>query len=119
MVEKRGIYMVLVGKPEAKRPLGRPRHRWEDDIKMDLQEVRCGGMDCIKLAQDWDRWHICECSNKLLGSIKRTNIYRSIQTVSNISSMQNNLNADKSDMSANMNEKDHFGRPRCKERGCH
>ena len=46
----------LVGKPEGKRPLGRPRCRWEDNIKMDLQEVGCGGMDWIELAQDWDRW---------------------------------------------------------------
>ena len=47
---------VLVGKPEGKRPLGRPRRRWEDNIKMDLQEVGCGGMDWIELAQDRDRW---------------------------------------------------------------
>ena len=46
---------VLVGRPERKRPLGRPRHRWEDNIKMDLQEVGCGGMDWIKLAVDRDR----------------------------------------------------------------
>ena len=45
----------LVGKPEVKRPLGRPRHRWEGNIKMDLQEVGCGGMDWIELAQDRDR----------------------------------------------------------------
>ena len=45
-----------MGKPEGKRPLGRPRIRWEDNIKMDLQEVGCGGMDCIELAQDKDRW---------------------------------------------------------------
>ena len=45
-----------MGKPEGKRPLGRPRCRWEDNIKMDLQEVGCGGMDWIKLAQDRDRW---------------------------------------------------------------
>ena len=45
MVERRGVYSVLVRKPEGKRPLGRPRHRWEDNIKMDLQEVGCGGMD--------------------------------------------------------------------------
>ena len=45
-----------MGKPEGKRPLGRPRHRWEDNIKMDLQEVGCGGMDLIELAQDRDRW---------------------------------------------------------------
>ena len=56
MVERRGIHRVLVGKPEGKRSLGRPRHRWEDNIKMDLQEVGCGGMDWVKLAHDRDRW---------------------------------------------------------------
>jgi len=56
MREERGVYRVLVGKPEGKIPLGRPRHRWEDNIKMDLQEVGCGGMDWIELAQDRDRW---------------------------------------------------------------
>jgi len=56
MRERRGVYMVSVGKPEGKRPLGRPRCKWEDNIKMDLQEVRCGGMDWIKLAQDRDWW---------------------------------------------------------------
>jgi len=45
-----------VGKPEGKRPLGRPRRRWEDNIKMDLKEVGCGGLDWIELAQDRDRW---------------------------------------------------------------
>ena len=45
-----------MGKPERKRPLGRPRHSWEDNIKMDLQEVGCGGMEWIELAQDMDRW---------------------------------------------------------------
>jgi len=54
--ERRGVYRVLVGKPEGKRPLGRPRRRWEDNIKMDLQEVGCGGMDWIELAEDRDRW---------------------------------------------------------------
>ena len=49
-----GVYRVLVGKPEGKRPLGRPR--WEDNLKMDLQEVDCGGMDWIELAKDRDRW---------------------------------------------------------------
>ena len=56
MGEGIGVYRVLVGKPEGKRPLGRPRCRWEDNIKMDLQKVGCGGMDWIKLAQDRDRW---------------------------------------------------------------
>jgi hypothetical protein len=48
--------MVLVGKPEGKRPLRRPRRRWEDNIKMDLQEVGCGLLDWIELVQDRDRW---------------------------------------------------------------
>jgi len=56
MGERRGIYRVLVGKPEGKRPLGRPRRRWEDNIKMDLREVGCGGLDWIELAEDRDRW---------------------------------------------------------------
>jgi len=56
MGEGRGVYRVLVRKPEGKRPLGRPRRRWVDNIKMDLQEVGCGGMDWIELAQDRDRW---------------------------------------------------------------
>ena len=56
MGESRGVYRVLVGKPEIKRPLGRPRHRWEDNIEMDLQEVGCGGVDWIELVQDRDRW---------------------------------------------------------------
>jgi len=56
MGEGRGMYRVLVRKPEGKRPLGRPRRRWEDNIKMDLQEVGCGGMDWIELAPDRDRW---------------------------------------------------------------
>ena len=51
-----GAYRVLVGKPEGQRPLGRPGHRWEDNIKMDLQEVRCRGMDWFDVAQDRKRW---------------------------------------------------------------
>jgi hypothetical protein len=56
MGEWRGVYMVLVGKSEGKRPLGTPGHRWEDNIRMDLQEVGCGCEDWIGLAQDRDRW---------------------------------------------------------------
>ena len=50
------MYRVLMGNPEGKRPLGRPRRKWEDNIKMDLQEVRCGVMNWIEPAQDRDRW---------------------------------------------------------------
>jgi len=55
MGEKRSVYRVFVGKTERKRPLGRPRRRWEDDIKIDLHEIGYGGMDWIELAQDRDR----------------------------------------------------------------
>jgi hypothetical protein len=54
--EDRGVHRVLVGKPEGKKPLGRPRRRWEDNIKMDLQVVEGGGGDWMELAQDRDRW---------------------------------------------------------------
>ena len=53
---RRGVYRVLMGKPEGNRPLGRSRRRWEHNIKMGIQEVGCGGMDWIELAQDRDRW---------------------------------------------------------------
>ena len=56
MGEGRGVYGVLVGKPEGKKPLGRTRCRWENNIKLDLQEVGCGDMDWIELAQDRDSW---------------------------------------------------------------
>jgi len=56
MGEERVVYRVLVGKPEGRRPLGRPRRRWVNDIMMDLQEVGCGYMVWIGLAQDGDRW---------------------------------------------------------------
>ena len=56
MGEGRGVHKVLVGKPEGKRPLGIPRRRWEDNIKMDLEEVRRGCGDWMELAQDRDRW---------------------------------------------------------------
>ena len=54
--ERRGVYKVFVGKSEEKRPLGRQKRRWEDNIKTDLQEVGCGGVKWIELAQDRDRW---------------------------------------------------------------
>jgi hypothetical protein len=56
MVEGRVVNSVLVGKPEVKRPLGRPRRRWEDNVRMDLEEVGCGCDEWIGLAQDRDRW---------------------------------------------------------------
>jgi hypothetical protein len=56
MGEERGVHRVLVGKPERKRPLGRPRRRWVDNIKSDFQEVGGGGVDWVELAQDRDRW---------------------------------------------------------------
>ena len=56
MTERRGVHEVLVGKPEGKRPLGRRRHRWEDNIKMGLEEVGRGCGDWMELAQDRDRW---------------------------------------------------------------
>jgi hypothetical protein len=66
MGHKRGTYRVLVGRSEGKRQLGRPGHRWEDNIKFDLQEVGWGGMDWIDLAEDRDRW----CAFVNVGSIK-------------------------------------------------
>jgi len=62
MGERRDVYRVLVGKSEGKRPLGRPRRGWEDNIKMDLQEVDCGSMEWIELTQDRDRWRALVCA---------------------------------------------------------
>ena len=59
MGERRGVYRVLVGKPEGRRPLVRPRLSWEDNIKMVLREMGCGGMDWFELTQDRDRWWAC------------------------------------------------------------
>jgi hypothetical protein len=56
MGDRRGVYRVLVGKPEGKRPLGRLKRKWEDNIKMDLQEVGCEGLEWIELAEDLDSW---------------------------------------------------------------
>jgi hypothetical protein len=56
MREGRCVYRVLVGKPEGRRPLGRPRRRWEDNIRIDLREVECGCVDWMELAQDMDSW---------------------------------------------------------------
>ena len=66
-----GVYRVLVGKPEGKKPLGRPRRRWVDNIRMDLQEVGCGHVDWIGLAQDREGVaYACECGNEPSGSVK-------------------------------------------------
>jgi hypothetical protein len=54
--ERKGVYRVFMGRPEGKKQLGRPRRRWEDNIKVDLQNVGCGGMDWIELSHDRDRW---------------------------------------------------------------
>ena len=70
MGKERGVYRVLVGKPEGKRPLGRPRCRWVDNIRMDLQEVGCRYIDWIGWAQDRQVADVCEGGNKPLGSVK-------------------------------------------------
>jgi hypothetical protein len=74
MEERRGAYMLLAGKPEGKRPLGRPSHRWEDNIKMDPQEVRRVGMDWTDLAEDRDRWRAVVNAVKNLGVHKMLRI---------------------------------------------
>jgi len=56
--ERRGVYRVSVGKPVRKKPLGRPRHRWGHNIKMDIQEVGCEGINWIDVAQNWERWRV-------------------------------------------------------------
>jgi hypothetical protein len=72
MGEVRGAYNILVGRPEGRRPLGRPMCRWEDNIEMDLREIEFGDVEWIHLAQDTDRWQAgsCEHSNEPSGSIK-------------------------------------------------
>ena len=68
--EDRGVHRVLVGKPEGKRPLGRPRRRWEDNIKMDLQEVGGGRGDWIEFAQDRDGWRA------LVGTVRKFRFHK-------------------------------------------
>jgi hypothetical protein len=70
MGEKRNAYRLLVGKPEGRRPLGRPRHRWLNNSRMDLVEVGWGDVDWIGLAQDRDRWRAREFGIEPSGSIK-------------------------------------------------
>ena len=77
MEEGRGVHKVLVGKPEVKRPLGRPRHRWEDNIKMDVQEVGRGCGDWIELGQDRNRWRALVST--VMGSIKCGKCFDSLQ----------------------------------------
>jgi hypothetical protein len=68
MGQERGVHRVLVGKPEGKRPLGRPRHRWEDNIKMDVEQVGGGRVDWMELAQDKDR------SRELVSTVKNLRV---------------------------------------------
>ena len=75
--EVRGVHRVLMGKPEGKRPLGRPRRRWEDNIKMDLQEVGGGRGAWMELAQDRDRWRALVGTVRDLGSINAGNFLTS------------------------------------------
>jgi len=71
MGERTGVCRVLMGKPEGKRPLGRPSSRWDDNMKVDLQEVGCGAMDQIDVAEDRYRWWaLVKCDNEPSGSIK-------------------------------------------------
>jgi hypothetical protein len=67
--EKGNSYRILVGKAEGKRPLGRPRHRWEDNIKMDVREIGWGGVDFIDMAQDSDQWRALELPNGKVVSV--------------------------------------------------
>jgi hypothetical protein len=74
MGEERGLHRVLVGKPEGKRPLGKSRHRWEDNIKMDSHEVRGGRRDWMELAQDRDRWRALVSTERTFGFHKMRGI---------------------------------------------
>jgi len=76
MGKERGVYRVLVGKPEGKRPLGRARSRWVDNIRMDLQEVGCGYIDWIGLTQDRDRWRT------LVSAVMNLSVFREMRGIS-------------------------------------
>ena len=78
MGEERGVYRVLVGKPEGRRLMGRPRRRWVDNIRMDLQEVGYGYIDWIGLAQDRQVADSCECGNEPSGSVKCLTSYKPV-----------------------------------------
>jgi hypothetical protein len=70
MVKERNSYRILVGKPEGKRPIGRPQHKWVDNIKIDLREIGWDGMDWIDLVQNRDHWGgLCEHGNESSGSL--------------------------------------------------
>jgi hypothetical protein len=71
MGEGRGVYMVLIGRPEGKRPLGKPRRRWEDNIKMDIKEIGIHGANRIQLAQDRFQWCACVNTVEPSGSIRK------------------------------------------------
>jgi hypothetical protein len=80
---ERGVYRVVVGKPEGKRPLGKPRCRWVDIIRMDLQDLGCGYMDWIELAQDRDRWRtVVSAVMNLRVSLNAGNFWTSCKPVS-------------------------------------
>jgi hypothetical protein len=81
MGDRIGLYRFLVGKPEGRRPLGRLKRRWEDNIKLDLQEVGCGGVDWIDVALDGDKVAgICDCGNEPSGSVKCGEFVYSLKT---------------------------------------
>jgi len=83
MGQGRGVYRVLVGKPEGKRPLGRPRRRWKDNIKMGVQEVGRGCRDWMELARDRDRWQVagtCEYGDEPSGSKNAGNFLTSCRS---------------------------------------
>ena len=75
MVERRLVYRIPVGKREGKRPLRGPRRRWENNIKIDLQETECKGVECIDLAPDGNLWKVCFLSSGMLLGVKAAGAY--------------------------------------------